>query len=65
VHKLLCVTNKLMPFTKKFPQSGETTHIRVPACYAELIEELMVLMDSKFDVDKGKHLLKKFIHNLT
>jgi hypothetical protein len=54
-----------MPFTKKFPQSGETTHIRVPACYAELIEELMVLMDSKFDVDKGKHLLKKFIHNLT
>jgi hypothetical protein len=54
-----------MPFTKKYPQSGETTHIRVPKVYAELIEELMVLMDSRFDINKGKHLLKKFIHNLT
>jgi hypothetical protein len=59
------VTNENMPFTKKFPQSGETTHIRVPKCYAELILELMVTLDNRFDVDKGKHLLKKFIHNLT
>ena len=54
-----------MPFTKKFPQSGETTHIRVPKCYADLILELMVTFDNRFGVDKGKHLLKKFIHNLT
>jgi hypothetical protein len=54
-----------MPFTKKFPQSGETIHIRVPKCYAELIEELMVTLDARFDVEKGKHFLKKFIHNLT
>jgi hypothetical protein len=59
------VTNRIMPFTKKFPQSGETTHIRVPKVYAELIEELMVTLDARFDVEKGKHFLKKFIHNLT
>ena len=64
IHKLY-VTNRIMPFTKKFPQSGETTHIRVPKCYAELIEELMITLDERFDVEKGKHLLKKFIHNLT
>lgn len=54
-----------MPFVKKFPKSGETKHIRVPKCYAELIEELMVTLDARFEVEKGKHLLKKFIHNLT
>jgi hypothetical protein len=55
----------MMVFTKKFPQSGETTHIRVPKVYAELILELMITFDKRFDVEKGKHLLKKFIHNLT
>jgi len=50
-----------MPFTKKFPQSGETTHIRVPKVYADLIDELMVVFDKKFDVNKGKHILRIFI----
>ena len=29
LHKLLCVTHNIMPFTKKFPRSGDTKHIRV------------------------------------
>jgi hypothetical protein len=61
----ICPAYKMMVFTKKFPQSGETTHIRVPKVYADLILELMVTFDKRFDVEKGKHLLKKFIHNLT
>ena len=54
-----------MPFTKKYPNSGETAHIRVPAIYSELILDLMEIMDKRFDADKGKHILRKFIHNLT
>jgi len=54
-----------MPFTKKFPNAGETTHIRVPKVYSQLILELMELMDRRFDNEKGKHLLRKFISNLT
>lgn len=54
-----------MPFAKKYPQSGDTTHIRVPKVYAELILELMITLDSRFSVEKGRHLLKKYIHNLT
>jgi hypothetical protein len=54
-----------MPFTKKFPKSGDTTHIRVPKVYADLVLELMVLLDQKFEIDKGTHLLRKFINNLS
>jgi hypothetical protein len=54
-----------MPFTKKFPRSGETKHIRVPKVYADLVLELMELYDKRFEVDKGKHLLRKHINNLT
>jgi hypothetical protein len=54
-----------MPFVKKFPNAGDTIHIRVPVVYAELIEELMILFDRKFDVEKGTHLLRKFIANLS
>jgi hypothetical protein len=59
------VTNEFMPFTKKFPRSGDTSHIRIPSVYVELVEELMITLDSKFDVDKGKHLLRKFISNIS
>ena len=54
-----------MPFTKKFPKSGETKHIRVPVVYADLVLELMELFERRFDVEKGKHLLKKYINNLS
>lgn len=54
-----------MPFVKKFPKSGGTKHIRVPLVYADLVLELMELLESKYDVDKGKHLLKKYIDNLS
>jgi hypothetical protein len=54
-----------MPFAKKFKNAGETKHIRVPKVYADLVLELMELMDQRFDIEKGKHLLRKFIHNLT
>jgi hypothetical protein len=54
-----------MPFVKKFPNSGETKHIRVPVVYADLLLELMVLLERRFDVEKGKHLLRKYIDNLS
>lgn len=54
-----------MPFIKKFPNSGETKHIRVPIAYADLVLELMELFERRFDVEKGKHLLKKYITNLS
>lgn len=54
-----------MPFVKKFQNAGDTKHLRVPIVYAELLEELMILFDSKFDVEKGKHLLRKYIDNLS
>ena len=50
-----------MTFTKKFPNAGETIHIRVPKVYVELIEELMIVFDKKFDNNKGKHILRIFI----
>ena len=56
-----------MPFKKKFPNSGNTKHIRIPECYAQLFIELALVMDTKFekDVKKGRHILTKFIHNLS
>ena len=56
-----------MPFKKKFPNSGNTKHIRVPECYAQLFIELALVMDTKFekDVNKGERILKRFIHNLS
>jgi hypothetical protein len=54
-----------MPFTKKFPNSGETKHIRVPIVYADLVMELMELLERRFDVEKGRHLLRKYINNLS
>jgi len=54
-----------MPFIKKFPRSGDTKHIRVPEVYADLVIELMELYDKKFDVEKGRHFLKKYINNLS
>lgn len=53
-----------MPFSKKFPKSGETKHIRVPAVYADLVKELMEVFDKKFDPERGQHFLKKYISNL-
>lgn len=54
-----------MVFTKKFKNSGETKHIRVPVVYAELVNQLMIVLDSRFNVEKGTHLLRKFINNLS
>jgi len=54
-----------MPFEKKFKNAGDTKHIRVPIVYADLIDQLLVTLDSNYDVEKGSHLLRKFIHNLT
>ena len=54
-----------MPFTKKFPNAGETIHIRVPKSYKDSVIELCQALDSKFlqDVTKGNTILKKFIKN--
>jgi len=50
-----------MVFQKKFSNSGETKHMRVPVVYADLIDELMVIFDRKFEVSKGRHILRIFI----
>jgi len=54
-----------MPFTKKFPNAGETIHIRVPKSYKDSVIALCVALDSKFlsDVSKGNNTLRKFIKN--
>ena len=51
----------MMVFQKKFSNSGETKHMRVPVAYADLVVELMVVFDKKFDVNKGRHILRIFI----
>ena len=50
-----------MPFTKKFPNAGETIHIRVPKSYKESVIELCIALDRKFqqDVTKGNTTIKK------
>lgn len=50
-------------FVKKFPNSGETVHVRVPAPYKDVIEKLMVVFDKKFKPEQGVHLLHKYINN--
>lgn len=35
--------------------------MRVPVVYADLIDELMVIFDRKFEVSKGRHILRIFI----
>lgn len=52
-----------MVFTKKFPNSGETIHMRVPKVYADILMELLIIFDKRFPPDKGVHLLRKFINN--
>jgi|TARA_R100000008_G_C3448183_1_gene97979 hypothetical protein len=66
-HKEANRHRKVMPFKKKFPNSGNTKHIRVPECYAQLFIELALTMDTKFekDVKKGERILTRFIHNLS
>ena len=66
-HKEANRHRKVMPFKKKFPNSGNTKHIRVPECYAQLFIQLALVMDTKFekDVKKGCRILTRFIHNLS
>ena len=66
-HKEANRHRKVMPFKKKFPNSGNTKHIRIPECYAQLFIELALVMDTKFekDVKKGERILRRFIHNLS
>ncbi len=35
--------------------------MRVPVAYADLVDELMIIFDRKFDVKKGTHILRIFI----
>ena len=55
-----------MVFQPKYKNSGSVTKlIRVPNVYANLIEELMLVYDARFDTKKGLHLLRKYISNLS
>jgi|APGre2960657404_1045060.scaffolds.fasta_scaffold74279_2 hypothetical protein len=64
LHKV-CVTYKTMVFQPKYKNSGDTKLIRVPIVYAELIEELLKVYDTRFDTTKGVHLMRKYISNLS
>ena len=66
-HKEANRHRKVMPFKKKFPNSGNTKHIRVPECYAQLFIQLALVMDTKFekDIKKGERILRRFIQNLS
>jgi len=61
----ICVTYRTMVFQPKYKNSGDTKLIRVPIVYAELVEELLKVYDTRFDVTKGVHLLRKYISNLS
>ena len=55
-----------MVFQPKYKNSGSVTKlIRVPNVYADLIEELMLVYDARFDTKKGLHLLRKYISNMS
>jgi len=55
-----------MVFQPKLKRAGnnKTTVIRVPIAYKDLILELMQVMDDRFEIEMGTHLLKKYIGNL-
>lgn len=55
-----------MVFQRKYKNSSNDTKlIRVPNVYADLVEELMLIYDKRFDTEKGLHLLRKYISNLS
>ena len=54
-----------MPFKPKYRHSKETKHLRIPVEYKDLVGDLMVAIDKRFDVPKGRHILRKFIDNLS
>ena len=54
-----------MVFKPKYKHSKETKHLRLPVEYKDLVVELMVAIDKKFDIEKGRHILRKFIDNLS
>ena len=52
-------------FKPKYQHSKETKHLRIPVEYKDLVGDLMVAIDKRFDVPKGRHILRKFIDNLS
>ena len=54
-----------MVFYPKYKNSGDTKHLRMPIAYADLLEKLMQTLDQNYNVEKGRHLLRKFIDNLS
>jgi hypothetical protein len=52
-----------MIFDRKYKNTAKTIHIRVPAGYKELIVELLQIFDERFELEKGKNLLRKYIDN--
>jgi hypothetical protein len=54
-----------MVFQPKYKNSGDTKHLRMPIAYSDLIEELILVLDKNYPLEKGRHLLRKYINNLT
>jgi hypothetical protein len=54
-----------MTFQPKYKNLGDTKLVRIPIVYVELIEDLLKVLDKRFDIQKGQHLLRKYISNLS
>jgi len=54
-----------MVFQPKYKHSKGTEHLRVPIEYKDLTRELLLAIDKKFDIERGKHFMRKMINNLS
>jgi len=54
-----------MVFKPKYKHSKETKHLRIPVEYKDLVIELLLAIDNKFDVERGRHYMKRMIDNLS
>jgi hypothetical protein len=54
---------KKYTFDRKYKNTAKTIHIRIPTEYKELVVELLQIFDERFEIEKGKNLLRKYIDN--
>jgi len=54
-----------MVFKPKYKHSKETKHLRIPVEYKDLVIELLLAIDKKFDIERGRHYMKRMIDNLS
>jgi hypothetical protein len=54
-----------MVFKPKYKHSKETKHLRIPVEYKDLVIELLLAIDKKFDIERGRHFMRRMIDNLS